>query len=237
MPTNLRETDIAAGTRTSAAYESLRAEIISGMLPPGSKLRIEKLCERYGTGGSPVREALNRLYAQGFVSLHEQRGFSVPAVSVDELYELAHTRCWINEVAMREAIRRGDAAWEEGIVLSFHRLMKTRREMKDNPSLVSEMERRHRVFHASVIAGCGSRWLCEFAEILFDQAGRYRHLTPARQAAGHRETESEHRAIMEAAIERDVDAAIRALNDHVMCGADAIKEAVLSAYSAASSEI
>lgn len=124
---------VAPATRTLAAYESLRHDIVTGILAPGAKLKIESMCDRYGAGSSPIREALNRLYAEGLVSLHEQRGFRVRTVSVDELQELARTRCLVNEIAVREAILRGDAKWEEGIVLAFHRLMRARKELKENP--------------------------------------------------------------------------------------------------------
>ena len=95
---------------------------------------------------------MNRLYAEGLVSLHEQRGFRVRTVSVDELQDLARTRCLVNEIGVREAIARGDAKWEEGIVLAFHRLMRARKELKENPGTYLEMERRHREFHAAIIS-------------------------------------------------------------------------------------
>jgi DNA-binding GntR family transcriptional regulator len=215
-------------TRTMAAYESLRSDIVAGVLTPGAKLKIEQLCERYGAGSSPIREALNRLYAEGLVSLHEQRGFRVRAISVDELFELARTRCWINEVGVREAIARGDAAWEEGIVVAYHRLVKARKGMRENPDKYPSIEGFHRAFHAALIAACGSRWLCTFADILFDQAGRYRHLAHNRSEL-HRDTDTEHKEIMDAVLERNTEAATKALTHHMMRGAEALSDAVVAA--------
>lgn len=230
MPADTPPHPTAPATLTLAAYESLRRDIVMGHLAPGEKLRIERLCERYGAGGSPIREALNRLYAEGLVSLHEQRGFRVRPISVDELFELARTRCWVNEIAVREAIARGDAAWEEGIVLAFHRLMRARKEMTHGPDYYQEMERLHRAFHAAVIAACGSRWLSAFADILFDLAGRYRHLARSKQKF-RRDTDTEHRAIMDAVLERNTPAAIAILTDHVMRGAEALRNSVHAAGS------
>jgi len=65
---------------------------------PGEKLRIEVLRTRYDVGGTPLREAMNRLSTEGLVTQSEQRGFRVTPVSADELLELTRTRCWINEV-------------------------------------------------------------------------------------------------------------------------------------------
>ena len=109
-------------TRTSAIYERLRRDIIQGTLLPGEKLRIEVLRAKYDVGGTPLREAMNRLSTEGLVTQSEQRGFRVTPVSADELLELTRTRCWINEVALRELIARGGRDWEEQVLLALHRL-------------------------------------------------------------------------------------------------------------------
>ena len=51
----------APATLASSVYDRLRADILTGELEPGRKLRIEFLGKRYHTGHSPIREALNRL--------------------------------------------------------------------------------------------------------------------------------------------------------------------------------
>src|ERR1700732_630831 len=118
--------DLEAGaspaiTRTRAIYERLRRDIIQGTLLPGEKLRIEVLRTRYDVGGTPLREAMNRLSTEGLVTQSEQRGFRVTPVSADDLLELTRTRCLINEVALRESIARGGREWEESVLLAFHR--------------------------------------------------------------------------------------------------------------------
>ena len=93
----------AAITRTSAVYEQLRREIIQGTLLPGEKLRIEVLRTRYKVGGTPLREALNRLSTEGLVTQFEQRGFRVTPVSADDLLELTrlcHCNHYISSIAV-----------------------------------------------------------------------------------------------------------------------------------------
>lgn len=202
----------AAITRTSAIYEQLRREIIQGVLLPGEKLRIEVLRTRYKVGGTPLREALNRLSTEGLVTQSEQRGFRVTPVSADELLELTRTRCWINEIALRESIGRGDRAWEERVLLSFHRL--SRVPVVVDSRMNPEFSELHRVFHGALLAGCGSRWLMDFNDLLFDCAERYRNLIAVLGDDNARDVLGEHRAITEAAIERKTALAIGLLNDH-----------------------
>jgi DNA-binding GntR family transcriptional regulator len=212
----------AASTLTSTLYEQIRREIVRGILLPGTKLRINSLSDRYEVGGSPIREALTRLSAEGFVTQESQRGFHVAFVSLDELRELSQTRCWINQVALREAITNGDAAWEEGIVVAFHRLSRLPAVGRDTPDdHVAERERRHRAFHAALISACNSRWLCNFAEMMFDCADRYRFLAHA--SGQGRDSMSEHRAIMEAVVNRDVETAIHLVDRHVLLTEEAIR--------------
>ncbi len=224
----------AGGTLASTVYRQLRHDIVKGVLTPGEKLRIESLRDRYGVGGSPIREALNRLYSEGLVSQRDQRGFCVAPVSVDDLLELLRTRCLINEIALRELIARGDDAWEEAIVLAFHRLLRTPERVPDAPEKPNpEWEQRHRTFHAALIAACDSHWLRGFAEMLFDCADRYRHLSGHVRVEPQRDIVGEHRAIMEATINRDTATAVRLLNEHAVLTAELLRQSPGMAQSSA----
>jgi GntR family transcriptional regulator, carbon starvation induced regulator len=197
-------------TLASAVHERIREDILSATLLPGEKLRMEALRERYEVGGSPLREALNRLVAEGLVTQEDQKGFRVSSVSIDELQELTRTRRLINETALREAIRNGDAAWEEGILLAYHRMMRGHAAKVQG----AEREKLHREFHRAIIAGCASRQLMQFSHHLFEQARRYQMLSIS-PAATPRDGHKEHRLIMEAVLARDLDRAVLLLNEHV----------------------
>ncbi|MCC7083272.1 MAG: FCD domain-containing protein [Burkholderiales bacterium] len=213
-PSNVLELS-AYGTLASRACEALRRDIIRAQYAPGAKLHIRSLCERYGVGLSPMREALNRLSRDGLVGRTDQRGFWVMPLDQDHLAELTRTRCWLNEVAIRESIGRGDEAWEEAIVLAYHRLQRTPRHPSGQESVSYDpaWESAHRAFHSSLIAACGSRWLLGFCEQLFDAADRYRHLSRATSRA-RKLKRDEHRSIMEAVLARDADKAVALLNGH-----------------------
>ncbi len=79
-------------TQASSVYDRLHEDILTGDLKPGQKLRLKELIEKYHTGNSPLREALNRLSAKGVVVREENRGFRVPPAEEKELAELTKTR-------------------------------------------------------------------------------------------------------------------------------------------------
>jgi GntR family carbon starvation induced transcriptional regulator len=213
------------GTLASMAYERLRHEIINAQFPPGQKLHIGQLCNRYGIGLSPVREALNRLSRDGLVRQSDQRGFSVTPLSEAHLDELTKTRCWLYETALRESIAHGDEAWEEGVVLAYHRMSRIPRHLSEPDAIGYNplWEEAHRNFHSSLIAACGSQWLMGFCEQLFDAADCYRHLSRV-SSLRRSQRKDEHREIMEAVVSRNADKAVELLNAHFTRTADLVRD-------------
>ena len=202
-------------TRATSVYDQLRAGLLAGDLEPGSKLAIEALAERYDTSATPLREALNRLVSDGLVERREQRGFVVAGISAEDLAEITKTRCWLEEIALRESIAARSTAWEEALVLAHHRLARTPRSLsdsrfEDNPA----WEPLHRAFHRALIGGCGSGWLLSFCEQLADQHHRYRRLS-APQAFAKRDVKIEHQQLLEAAIVGRTDDAVSLLRAHI----------------------
>ena len=92
LPSTEAESQIS--TQASTVYDRLQADILTGKLQPGLKLRLKDLIEKYDTGNSPLREALNRLSANGMVVREENRGFRVSPAHTEELLEITRTRCW-----------------------------------------------------------------------------------------------------------------------------------------------
>lgn len=201
-------------TRATNVYDQLRADLLGGVLEPGSKLVIEALAEHYQASATPLREALNRLVSDGLVQRREQRGFVVAGISGDDLAEITRTRGWLEEIALRESMAQRSPAWEEALVLAHHRLARAPRSLsdshfEDNPG----WEPLHRAFHRALIGGCGSRWLLSFCEQLADQHYRYRRLSAPR-AFTQRGVKTEHQQMMEAAVEGRTDEAVTLLKAH-----------------------
>jgi DNA-binding GntR family transcriptional regulator len=210
----------SGGSLTSQVQAKLRADIIAGALAPGRKLKIDELKRAYAIGASPIREALSLLTSDGLVERVEQRGFRVAHVSVEAFRDLLRTRCWIEERALREAVRAGDPAWEERLLTVTFRLSRLARSrhqdrFEENPA----WEVMHKAFHMALIAGCGSPITMRICDQLYDQNVRYRRLAGPAAYPG-RTVADEHGAIAEAALERDADLAAGRLIAHYQATAD-----------------
>lgn len=205
-------------TLASSVYDRLRGDILSGRLEPGSKLRLQSLKETYQVGNSPIREALNRLSVSGMVVREENRGFRVAAAGIEELLELIKTRCWLEEIALRESIKNGDVKWEERIVLAFHWLSKVARTDAERSP---EWEEHHHEFHLALLSACNSDILVGFCAQLEEQTLRYRNLAAVVEYRERHELE-EHRAIQDAVLARDADKAVESLIAHYQITADIV---------------
>jgi DNA-binding GntR family transcriptional regulator len=201
-------------TLARATYERLRADVLEGHWHPGRKLLMHELRARYGVGASPLREALNRLCSEEWVVHNDQRGFSVAQATHEQLQDLVRTRIAVEGLALQQAIAQRSDAWEERVVLAFHRLSRTPRSLRsdsfeENP----EWERLHRAFHHTLLEGCGSPLLLGFCDQLYDQAYRYRQLA-ARKSYRQRNELDEHRAVFDAVLAGDIAQAQRLLASH-----------------------
>lgn len=80
-------------TLNDRAYAALKKGLISGQFKPGQVLTIRQLASRYGISATPVREALQRLVAEGALELLRNRSVAVPPLTRDKLTDLRRIRC------------------------------------------------------------------------------------------------------------------------------------------------
>ncbi len=84
-------------------YRELFQAIISGRIPPGEKLVIEKIANRMKVSPMPVREALYRLQAAGFILTRRKKGSIVNELSPENLEEITEIRLALEPMVARKA--------------------------------------------------------------------------------------------------------------------------------------
>lgn len=208
MPTEGNGTGL---TLSASVANTLRAQITSGSMPPGEKLHIEDLRASLGVSLSPLREALSRLSAEGFLVMENNRGYRVAPVSEGNLLEVTRLRTMLESFALRESIRLGDDKWESAVVAGLYQLNK--RVGAQNVKL-GDWETTHRALHQQLLSACGMPLVLHFCSILHDLNDRYRRLFLEDHPIDRSVTE-EHANICTAALERDADRACKLLETHI----------------------
>lgn len=200
-------------TLASALAAKLRSAITRGEIAPGTKLHLEDLRASFDVSLSPLREALARLSAEGFVVTEDQRGYRVAPVSAANALEVIRLRCEMESFALRESIQHGTIEWEGQVVAALYRLNKFKPTAPKHRD-TENWENEHRIFHATLIGACKMPLLLHFCATLHDLGDRYRRLFLETHAVD-RSVADEHERIAEAAIARDADLACRLMKQHI----------------------
>jgi DNA-binding GntR family transcriptional regulator len=200
-------------TKASLLVDRLREAILSGALKPGIKINLETVRRQFDVSLSPLREALARMIAIGLVELHDNRGYTVSPVSLDNLGEITQLRMDFESLALSAAIANGDLSWEADVMRALHRLNRTSRD-PDDASTLEEWEQAHRDFHWSLLAGSGMPLLLNFCLTLHNLNDRYRRVFLVTHG-GDRNVAREHSAIAQTAVTRNAAEACAKLREHI----------------------
>jgi GntR family carbon starvation induced transcriptional regulator len=200
-------------TMSSTLVAKIRASILRGELIPGAKLNLDRMRASLGVSLSPLREALCRLENDGLITIADQRGYRVTPVSSANLAEIIRLRVELECLAVKEAIRHGDVAWEGRVIAALHRLSRCKRVSRSTAELET-WEDAHRAFHAELIGACEMPLLMQFCETLHNQSDRYRRIF-LKDHAPDRNVPAEHAAIGSAVIERRLREAPQLLREHI----------------------
>ena len=197
------------------AFRILRQQILNGEVPPGEKLRVEALQREHAFSSSPIREALNRLVAEGLVTADDHRGFRAALMTSADLEDITRFRLIVEPAALSQSIANGTDEWEARVVAAFHRLERIRQriELGEIP-FNAEWTQRHKDFHTALISAARSPRLLSACSNYFDVSERYRRFE-AMNRTQSRDTTGEHRRLMETALARQAEMSVALLREHI----------------------
>ncbi len=175
-------------------------------LAPADVIREEALQQTLGLGRTPIREALQRLVRDQFVTVISRRGMYVSSIDVGELALLYETRAILEPYAMRLACARGTTgAWDDMAALLAGATADS------SPNELLEIDRRCREL---VWAAADNRFLTDHLDMLYAHSDRLWHLYLGDVADLHSMI-AEHREILAALRARDADRAAELIEAHM----------------------
>lgn len=132
-------------------HEHLRAEILAGRIPPGSRLKIQELAARLGLSHMPVREALQQLQGEGLVVMAPNRGATVRRMDAQFVRNIFGIR-----EALEGYLTRQAAGMLGGPEIA--RLRDIQAELRDVHARqdVQAVVRLNRAFHRTIEAATGN---------------------------------------------------------------------------------
>jgi DNA-binding GntR family transcriptional regulator len=195
---------------TEKAYGSLVRRIVTLDLPPGSVLPESRLMQELRIGRTPIREAVQRLIAEGLVTHLHHRGTLVAEIRAVEVQQIYEFRALIEGQAARLAAQRMSPAQLEELQ-RIHGDMDRSVADQDVEAFVA-LDRR---FHELLGRGSDNQYLENVLLKLYNLHLRLWYFL-ARKQGGLRETVHEHQEVIEALVRRNPDEAELAVRHYVM---------------------
>ncbi|CAN5238945.1 GntR family transcriptional regulator [soil metagenome] len=187
-------------SQTTQLYERLRAAILALELAPGERLTERSLEASFAASRTPVRAALSRLEGEGLV-VRDGRGYSVAPLDLAEIRSLAELREAVEAAAVRLAVERATPEQLESLDAA-------------HPTDAGASVRAGGDFHARLAALSGNPFLAESVRAAMTRLERTRWLE-VRTPQAREQAWREHRAVLDAVVARDADAASALLIEHI----------------------
>jgi DNA-binding GntR family transcriptional regulator len=219
------------GFRIRHAYEQLREMIIWGSLPPGTRLVGGELEEQLGVSRTPIRSALNRLVAEGYVvsSGGTKEFLSVAPLTQQDAAELFEMVGYLESIAARKAALLSLKARTALVarLRGFNReIAQVARSSRPSSSRIFDLDL---AFHRTLIeAGAGPR-LRKHLEALKPQVERYDRLYISAYFHDMHETIEEHERIARVLRAGEPDAAEKAVQRNWHCSAERLATVIARA--------
>jgi DNA-binding GntR family transcriptional regulator len=190
-----------------AVRDQLRADILTGQFPGGSRLQQWELARRYGVSITPIREALRDLSAEGLVDFGPFSGATVHSPTLGELRHIYELRAHLYPLAVRSAVANmTDERLDDAQALV--------EEMADSSTTPEAWVVQNRQLHRILDGAIENTHLAAVLARLADISALYVYVSE-KDAGRRREAHDEHLALMDAYRQRDEAAATELMLRHI----------------------
>lgn len=196
---------------TSQAYDILINKIVTATYQPGQKISEKKIEEDINIGRTPVREALLRLRQEGLINVIPQSGTYISKIDMKEVLDARFVRSSVEERIMRTAAAINLTPTQ---VAHFKRILANQKLImhEDNfPQFLTSDDEFHRYFYE--VTGHLRIW--QWLKKINIQFDRFRFLRLKVEGLSWNELIEEHRALLQAVINKDINEVERLTANHM----------------------
>ncbi len=193
-------------------YNHLIEAIATNALPEGARIQEDDLVDQMGVSKTPIREALRRLEAEGFLVANSHRTPEVRRLDRVDILELYSVREYLERLTIRATTEQADPK----ILSSLEALQRSAEEdLASGRSIdISQSVSYNQKFHHLILEGARNRRVQRMYGLIDVDIRRlaYRSI---RVTGRQREAVEQHRTILEAMKKRDADLAETLIAQHV----------------------
>lgn len=190
-------------------FNTLRQAILRGELKPGERLMEIQLANKLGVSRTPIREAIRKLELEGLVLMIPRRGAEVAEITEKSLRDVLEVRGALEELAVKLACQKiTDEQIQE------LRTAEKEFEMALSSGDVTVYAEADVKFHDVIYRATDNQRLIQLLFNLREQMYRYR-VEYLKREESHGNLLIEHKKIIETITNRDMDAAVDAVCQHI----------------------
>ncbi|MDD2421619.1 MAG: GntR family transcriptional regulator [Heliobacteriaceae bacterium] len=201
-------------------FENLREAIKTGVLKPGERLMEIQLAEELGVSRTPVREAIRKLEQEEFIVMVPRKGAYVASVSVKDITDVFEVRAALEALAAGLAAQRVTDAELDTMERLLVRHSSSTEDENLGSMVVGDID-----FHDLVYRASRNRRLMTIINNLREQLQRFR-TTSLGHPGRMKEALDEHRKMVEAISDRNVELAQTLAWEHIENAEDRLLEAM-----------
>ncbi|MER9947204.1 GntR family transcriptional regulator [Mesorhizobium sp. M0047] len=205
---NMPDTTAKELSAVDLAYNGIIDLVLKRELRPGERTSVYLLVDRLQIGRTPVREAINRLQSEGFLSVAGRSGTVVNQIDRVQASQLFALRLTLETFAADYAVRNVTGEDLQNLTVAVEKL--------GSAGSSADFVRANTEFHSAIVALAANPTLMRFYAQLQIQLHVVSYLAergPDAEAATARHRE--HLDILAALVDRDADALKAALKSHI----------------------
>lgn len=207
-------------------YLQLRSMAADFHFKPEERINESAVSARLGASRTPLREALNRLVAEGFLTFQSGKGFFCRPLSSKSILDLYEARLAVETEALRGSIARASDEALETLRLYLDRIEPDYMSCSDTLALL-EMDE---AFHLRLARLAENPVLSGMLDTIHGKIRLVRMMDLRALPAGAPDRMSAHRAILDGVIARDEPRAVEALRAHIHLRQEQASDAVRRAF-------
>ena len=201
-------TDFSNFDRKTLAYETLKRQILTGKLLPGTLISEKALAEQLEISRTPVHEAVQELVREKLQNVMPRRGTLVSPVSLEDIRQLYELRRILEP---------------QLLILSLPNLNRTEllasrdyyQRCASTPGIENSESDHDADFHLFLSGGCRNSYAMKILKQLMEQTLRIRSLSNIWDESRYLHACEEHIAIADALLDNNPEGACQAMNLHL----------------------
>jgi DNA-binding GntR family transcriptional regulator len=218
-----KESAMAEG-RVEDIYRQLKSMAVSFQIRPGDRLNEVALSRDLGVSRTPLREALNRLVAEGLVQFRLGEGFFCRALDPQTVFDLFELRQIIEAATARLACERAD---DKTLVDIRDQLLAS--GIQTIGLTVAQAVARDEAFHMSIARAAGNVAMAAQLERINESIRYIRWISLSNERL--KSSKSEHIAIADALVARNAGQAADIMTAHIARRMDQVTAVVAQGIS------